>query len=217
MTSSSEHDRHGPSSSYVGRGQELAELCAALDEVSARGRVFLISGEPGIGKTRLADELASEARTRGFRVACGRCWEGGGAPAYWPCLQVLRAILSLDDPASNARDLADRFGIELVRILPELAPVDGPQDRALARESEAARFRLYDSVARLLKESARCRPMLLILDDLHDADFASLEMLRFVARAQTGAPIILLGTYREVEARRSEELNKRVADLSREG
>src|SRR5215467_8354954 len=217
MTSSSEHYRQGPPGYFVGRGQELAELCAALDEVSARGRVFLISGEPGIGKTRLADELARQARTRGFRVAWGRCWEGGGAPAYWPWIQVLRAILSLDDPASNPRDLADRFGTELIRILPELAPVYGPQDRALARDSEATRFRLYDAVARLLKESARCRPMLLILDDLHDADFASLEMLRFVARVQTTAPIVLLGTYREVEVRRSEELHKRIADLTREG
>lgn len=77
---------------FVGRGRELAELRAALDEVGESQRhLFLVSGEPGIGKTRLVDELAADARARRFGVMWGRCWEGGGAPAYWPWISNRRA------------------------------------------------------------------------------------------------------------------------------
>src|SRR5580692_1211395 len=84
---------------FVGRGRELAELSAALDSASdSDTRLFLISGEPGIGKTRLAGELAAHARARDVRVVWGRCWEGDGAPAYWPWIQVLRAALNEVEP-----------------------------------------------------------------------------------------------------------------------
>jgi predicted ATPase len=70
---------------FAGRKHEMATLRAGLDDANAgHGRLFLISGEPGIGKTRLADELSREATERGMCVVWGRCWEGGGAPAYWP-------------------------------------------------------------------------------------------------------------------------------------
>src|SRR5450755_326810 len=79
---------------FVGRERELAELRAALDDVNAgRGRLFVLSGEPGIGKTRLAEEIAREAAARGMRAVWGRSWEGGGAPAYWPWVQILRALV----------------------------------------------------------------------------------------------------------------------------
>src|ERR1700721_3756696 len=87
----------GRERAFVGRERELAELRTGLADVtSGRGRVggmFLISGEPGIGKTRLADELAGEAASRGMRVVWGRCWEGGGAPAYLPWVDVLRSLI----------------------------------------------------------------------------------------------------------------------------
>ena len=74
--------------------RELSELRAALEEsIAGRGGCFLISGEPGIGKTRLADELAGDAASRGMRVVWGRCWEGGGAPAYLPWVDVLRTLI----------------------------------------------------------------------------------------------------------------------------
>src|SRR5215469_5352509 len=76
---------------FIGRRHELAEMRAALGEaLSGSGRLLLLSGEPGIGKTRLAEELAREAQARGARVAFGRCWERGGAPAYWPWVQIIR-------------------------------------------------------------------------------------------------------------------------------
>src|SRR5689334_6036573 len=76
---------------FVGRDSELAELRRGVDTTRAgEGRTFLLAGEPGIGKTRLAWELSCEARTGGACVVWGRCWEAGGAPAYWPWVEVIR-------------------------------------------------------------------------------------------------------------------------------
>jgi hypothetical protein len=95
VTSQSTFDRQQPSyNTFVGRERELAQLHAALDDANAgRGRLFVLSGEPGIGKTRLAEEVARESTTRGMRAVWGRSWEGGGAPAYWPWVQILRSLL----------------------------------------------------------------------------------------------------------------------------
>ena len=79
---------------FVGRKRELAQLDAAIDDaLVGRGRLVMLSGEPGIGKTRLADELAGEPASRGMRVVWALCWEGGGAPAYWPWVEVLRSLI----------------------------------------------------------------------------------------------------------------------------
>src|SRR5206468_2468088 len=84
----------GVSGAFVGRQAELNDLRAGLEAaIAGHGRLFLLSGEPGIGKSRLADELTREARTRGAMVLSGRCWEAGGAPAYWPWVQSLRAYV----------------------------------------------------------------------------------------------------------------------------
>jgi predicted ATPase len=84
---------------FVGRERELAELVSAC-EVGAQSdaHLFLIHGEPGIGKTRLAEELAVRAKALGLQVLWGRCWEGDGAPAYWPWIQVIRGFLGALDP-----------------------------------------------------------------------------------------------------------------------
>jgi predicted ATPase len=81
--------------------------------------VFLISGEPGIGKTRLADEIASDAASGGMRVVWGRCWEGGGAPAYLPWVDVLRSLI-LHEPRERERHSA--LPAEIAQLIPELSP-----------------------------------------------------------------------------------------------
>src|SRR5260221_9904609 len=105
--------------SFVGRERELGELRRALDDADCgRGRLFLISGEPGIGKTRLAEEIATDAASRGMRVAWGRCWEGGGAPAYWPWIRILRALV-MEPTRTPGR--AAIVPPELGQLLPEFA------------------------------------------------------------------------------------------------
>ena len=121
---------HYPSPSaihqFIGREPELAELNAGLVEVITRstGHLFLISGEPGIGKTRLAMQFANDAAARDVRVIWGRCWEGDGAPAYWPWIQVLRTLLAAtsdgQESSSSSSEVFSHLLKELKRILPEL-------------------------------------------------------------------------------------------------
>ncbi len=112
-----------PGGVFVGRERELAELGAALDEAeSGRGSLFLLAGEPGIGKSRLAGELAARARERGFLVLWGRCWEAGGAPAYWPWVQALRAHVR----ATDRDDLAEQLGAgagQVAQMIPDVRAV----------------------------------------------------------------------------------------------
>ena len=160
---------------FVGRVTELEELRAALDVTAAgRGSLFLLSGEAGIGKTRLVQEVAGEAGERGWRVAAGRCWEEGGAPAYWPWIQAVRAL------GGDFERLAARPGESV--------------------DPQTVRFRLFDAVAEFLVEAAQARPLMIALEDLHAADAASLVMLRFVSEAVADAPVLVVGSYREREA-----------------
>src|SRR5918993_3229490 len=97
--------RGGTGRAFVGRDRELADLVAGLDDaIGGRVRLVLVAGEPGIGKTWLAEHLAEHAAKRGARVLWVRCWEGGGAPPFWPWAQLLRALAEdLDDQALTAR------------------------------------------------------------------------------------------------------------------
>jgi hypothetical protein len=105
---------------FVGRDRELAELLAALDDLPRRrGALFLLSGEPGIGKTRLVEEFAARATKRGARVISGRCRESGGAPAYWPWVQCLRALIQEAEPASLAAQLG-AGAADIAQIVPTL-------------------------------------------------------------------------------------------------
>ena len=191
---------------FVGREGELAALSADLEgAVAGRGGVVVLAGEPGIGKTRLAEELAAAAAARGALVLWGRCWEGEGAPAFWPWAQVVRAYVERSDPAvlrqemgAGAADIAQVVPAvrECLRDLPEPLPV----------EPEAARFRLFDSLAGFLRAAAARRPLLLVLDDLHWADAPSLALLRFVGRELEDAGLLVVGIYRHLEVERGHPL-----------
>jgi predicted ATPase len=105
---------------FVGREREMGMLLAGLeDAVSGCGHLFLVAGEPGIGKSRLADEFAAKAKARGVQVLWGRCWEAGGAPAYWPWVHSLRSCLR--EPDSDV--LLAHFGsgaAYVAQIIPEV-------------------------------------------------------------------------------------------------
>jgi predicted ATPase len=99
------------SGAFVGREREQGQLAAGLDAaLEGLGSLYLLVGEPGIGKSRLADEVASIARAKGFRVLWGRCWEAGGAPAYWPWVQSLRSYVREAVPTQLADDLGPGGG-----------------------------------------------------------------------------------------------------------
>ena len=142
---------------FVGREREFAALRAGLDDTLAdHGRVLLLAGEPGIGKTRLASELAAEARQRGTQVLTGYCYEGEGAPPFWPWVQIVRACVTNCDHdllrtemGSGAADIAQVIP-EVRERFPELPP---PPEL----ESEQARFRFFDSLTTFKGTAARER------------------------------------------------------------
>jgi len=205
---------------FVGRAGELAALTADLDAaVRGHGGVVLVAGEPGIGKTRLAEELAARAMMRGAVVLWGRCWEGAGAPAFWPWVQVIRGYLQgqAEDLASLRHDLGAGAAdiAQLVPAVHDRIP-DLPAPPPL--EPEAARFRLFDSLAGFLRTAAARRPLVLVLDDLHWADVPSLALLRFMSReldGGEGSSPLVLGSYRHTEVDQGHPLLGAVADLTR--
>jgi eukaryotic-like serine/threonine-protein kinase len=202
---------------FVGRAGELAALTADLDAaVGGHGGVVLVAGEPGIGKTRLAEELAARATVRGAVVLWGRCWEGAGAPAFWPWVQVVRGYVQVqaEDLASLRHDLGAGAAdiAQLVPAVHDRIP-DLPAPPPL--EPEAARFRLFDSLAGFLRTAAARRPLVLVLDDLHWADVPSLALLRFMSRELDGTGPLVVGSYRHTEVDQGHPLLGAVADLTR--
>ena len=185
--------------SLLGRDAEVAALRGAVDGARVgRGSVVLLAGEPGIGKTSLAVDCAAYGDSVGARVVWGTCWEGEGAPAFWPWIQALRAYAGTVDDEELARHLGPGAG-DVLRLLPELASRldDAPTPPEL--EPEQARFRLFDAVASLLCRAAAQRPTVVVLDDLHWADESSLLLLSFVAAQLATNPVVILGAYRSTE------------------
>lgn len=217
--------------SFVGRERELAELRTAIEGAAeGRGALFLISGEAGVGKTRLADEVSALAMDRGIRPLWGRSWDGGGAPLYWPWIQLLKT-LSQPNPSPEVQALTEgREPERSARRVSTAVPIASAASTAaaarasnvipLARthaEPEEQRFRLFEAVRSALDAAASAQPVLLVIDDLHDADEPSLLLLRFLARHLRGSRIAVVVTYREHELKRSPVRSRLIGDLMREG
>lgn len=177
----------------VGRDAELATVRDAIARVlDAKGALLLVSGEAGIGKTTLADAFAAQAAEAGASVAWGRCWEAGGAPAYWPWREVFRS-LAIESPFDTA-------------------------SRAAANEARDERFRMFEIAIERLRRTAAERAVVIVLDDMHAADVPSLLFLQLVARTlRAGARLGIVVTYREAEARLAGEPGALLAKIAREG
>jgi DNA-binding SARP family transcriptional activator/tetratricopeptide (TPR) repeat protein len=210
-------ERPRRSGALLGRERELGELCSTLEEAMAgRGRLFLVSGEPGIGKSRLFDEFALRAGERGVRVLWGRCWEAGGAPAYWPWCQSLRSYVRTCDPGTLAAELGGGAS-DVAQLVPEIRELlPGVAAPSRSRDPDTARFRLFDATAAFLRRTAARDPLVLVLDDLHAADTPSLLMLQFLARELGEARILVVCGYRDTELGRGSPLALTLADLRRE-
>jgi class 3 adenylate cyclase len=200
---------------FVGRERETQTLRATLAEALAgRGRLLTLVGEPGIGKTRMTEELATYARLRGAEVLVGRCYEGEGAPAYWPWVQIVRSYVQAREPSAwlaemgpGAADIAD--------MVPELRRSAASLSVTPPMEPEQARFRLFDSLSAFFKAAAQARPLVLVLDDLHWADKPSLLLLQFLAKDIANLRLLFVGTYRDIELGRHHPLEEALAELAR--
>ncbi len=169
----------------VGRAREVSQLGELLESArGGEGALALIAGEPGIGKTRLASEIARRARELGMRVSWGHAWEAGGAPALWPWHEALEGLAtSFPDPVAMG-------------------------------DPGEARFALFREVARRLGAIGPCA---IVLEDLHAADRSTLMLLELVAKQLRTMPVLLIGTYRDLEASRSEEISGALARAGRSG
>lgn len=201
---------------FVGREREIKEMRASLEHALAGiGGLLLLAGEAGIGKTRIGEELCTYGRLRGARVLIGRCYEGEGAPSYWPWLQALRGhTQDLTDS-----ELVDQMGAgaaDIAQIVPEVAERVPGLSSPPVLDPDQARFRLFDSVTAFLRNASRRQPIVLVLDDLHWADESSLLMLQFLSRELQGMRVFVIATYRELEIESQHPLTPTLAQLSRE-
>ena len=202
---------------FVGREQELSRLRQVCDAAFAgRGGMVLLVGEPGIGKTRTAQELETYARMRGAQVLWGLSYENAGAPPYWPWIQIGRTWGATNDQAQIQQTLGSMAG-ELVRLFPELRRLPGFSEPAPVTDPETAQFALFDAYTQFIRTLAARGPLLLALDDLHWADKPTLLLLQHLARELSHLRVLVVGTYRDTELSRTHPLSETLAALNREG
>ena len=184
---------------FVGREAERAHLRRCLDQTArGRGGLVMIGGEPGVGKTRLAEELVREARERGLLALIGHCYEMEGAPPYIPFVEMVEAA-SRSVPAEALREALGDSAAEVAKLTPKLrrlfpdiaAPLDLPPDQE--------RRYLFNRLQEFMERASRAQPLLLVLEDLHWADDSTLLLLQHMAQRLQEMPVLVLGTYRDVE------------------
>lgn len=201
-------------SPFVGRDKELARLREAWETARAgRRQVVFLSGEPGIGKTRLSLELAMEALDVGGSVLYGRCDEEN-LISYQPFVQAIGHYVDVC-PVEELRAQIGATAGHLARLVPNLTE-RLPEVTLPSPEGDGDRYWLFEAVSTLVRECSRGQPMLIIVDDLHWADKPTLLLLRHLIRSPHPSSLLLCGTYRESDLRRTAPLAEMLSDLRRE-
>jgi tetratricopeptide (TPR) repeat protein len=201
-----------PENPLIGREEEFSTILAAIETVmQGSGRLLVGAGEPGVGKTRISQETTLACRDRGFVVATGRCYEPHQSVPYYPFLEALSSLYgTTPDPVRV--EIPTRWP-HMMRLLP-----DQPSDAlsATSASPQEEQQRLFWAVTGFLQAFSEAAPVALLLDDLHWADDASLELLQHLARHTRASRVLLLGTYRDDEVGRQHPLERALRDLQRE-
>jgi DNA-binding CsgD family transcriptional regulator len=205
-----------PERSFIGREREMEALTVGLERARAGlGRLVMIAGESGIGKTCLSHAFGRIAEHQGAQILWGRCYDQSGAPPYWPWMQAMRfyaqhteSDVLLSHLGTAAADIAE--------IVPELTVRFPELGSPPPLEPEQARFRLFDAVTTFLQTASQRQPIVLILEDLHWADRSSLLLLEFVTREVESAHLLIIGSYRDREVSRRHPLSETLGRLVRE-
>ncbi len=201
---------------FVGRIDAMrtlrVELNAACD---GKGALVMIAGEPGIGKTRCAEEFTRIAEDQGALVLWGRCYEQPGAPAYWPWLQILRELANANSD-DELRVLLAGGADAIATLVPDVGARIGvaPMEMADSKHGDQ-RFFLFDAIVRVIAKSAANVPLVLILDDLHWADASSLALLEYLSKELRRLRCVIVCGYRDVEVTRKSPLLATLGELSR--
>jgi class 3 adenylate cyclase/tetratricopeptide (TPR) repeat protein len=200
---------------FVGREAERADLRQLLDRAAAgNGTVVLIGGEPGVGKSRLAEEVATEARQR-FRVLVGHCYESGRALPYMPWVELIETAMAEADPVEFRRLLGDEAP-EFARLVPELRRrlPDIPPPVELPPEQQ--RRYTFNSIRDYVTRVTEIQPRLLVLEDLHWADEPTLLLLEHLADRLSSIPCLIIGTYRDSAQDLTQQLTDTMSRLVRQ-
>jgi tetratricopeptide (TPR) repeat protein len=206
---------HGSRPAFIGRADELTQLSEGLEAArDGSGSLILLSGPPGIGKSRLAAEFMHEAATGGTRVLLGRSWEAGGAPPYWPWVQSLRGYLRSAEPETLMEHLGEHASA-LATILPELARNRAMPPHLASGDSASDRFQLFDALTSFLANLSKSEALVIVLEDLQAADIPTLLLLEFVTGEISETGVLIIATYRDVEVTPEHALARTLSELQR--
>ena len=203
-------------SRFVGRSDELRDLKRAVEgALQGRGALVMLSGEPGIGKTRLAEEAGVYARLGGARVLTGRCHETESSVPYMPFIEAIRAYVGARPPDELRVELGDAAS-DVAKLVSEIRSRIPDLPTTPRSDGEEERYRLFESVSSFLVNASQATPIVLILDDLHWSDAPSLRLLQHLARRLADSRMLVLGTYRDVELGRRHPLAQALVELRRD-
>jgi len=200
---------------FVGRENELRQLQNTFNgAMSGQGALTMVVGEPGIGKTALCEQLSTYVTLRGGMTLWGHCYEEGSLSLpYLAFIEAMRSYVLDREPDELKKELGSG-ATDVARIVSEIREKLHVEPRD-SQNPEEDRYRLMQAVTSFLKNASMVKPMLVILEDLHDADKGTLEMLSYVSRNLSSTRLLLIGTYRDVEVDRNHPLSAALAELRR--
>ena len=205
-----------PERIFVGRESELAELRNLAEGLrTGKGSLALVGGEPGVGKTRLSEEILAFARNEGFLALEGHCYEMEGAQPYLPWIESLELAARLV-PSGRLRDALGEAAPEVAKLVPELRRQYDDIGEPIDLPPEQQQRYLFNSVSGFLERLSQETPIVWLLDDLHWADESTLLLLQHLLQKLNDLPILLIGTYRDVELDVGKPFEKVLAQVVRQ-
>jgi class 3 adenylate cyclase/tetratricopeptide (TPR) repeat protein len=201
---------------FVGREVERAELRRFLDQAArGQGALVMIGGEPGVGKTRLAEELAAEAHQRGMLALTGHCYEIEGTTPYIPFVEMLEATARLV-PAQALQEALGDSAAEVAKLMPQLHRLFPDIPAPLELPPEQERRYLFNGMQEFMERAGRAQPLFLVLEDLHWAEDSTMLLLQHIAQRLQEMPVLIVGTYRDVELDVARPLARGLRELTRQ-
>jgi tetratricopeptide (TPR) repeat protein len=202
----------------VGREAERAAICTIIERaLSGHGSLVLLGGGPGLGKSRLAMEMAEYASQLGFKCLVGHCYERNEPYPYLPFVEIIESALAQAPSLDDYRHRLGENAAELAQLAPSLRRIFGDIPEPLALPAAQQRFYLFRSLSEALARVAQTRSYLNILEDLHWADESTLALLVHLATRIARLPVVIIGTYRDTYSDSNPVLVRTLEELLRLG